>query len=213
MPYTSFHLYFPEVAEKETRTLTTFQQDDVIPAGSYGLLEMYCDDPDCDCRRVFLEVYDWQRQRSLAFIAYGWESKEFYRNWFHGDNPKVIRDLQGPVLNVGSPQSKYAPAFLELVKEVVLSDPAYIERLKRHTGCSRKGLTRSIFARRAPRNALRLPSQNPRSASATNHFPRLRIPLFVDGDPPMADPYPIALDRTVEQVSNLFRHAPPFVYS
>ena len=48
------------------------------------------------------------------------------------DNPTVIREMQGPILNNGSPQSKYAPAFLQLVKDVVLSDPAYIARLKRH---------------------------------------------------------------------------------
>jgi hypothetical protein len=100
--------------------------------GNYGLLEMYCDDPNCDCQRVFLEVYDWKRQKSMAYIAYGWESKEFYRRWLMMDNSVVIREMQGPVLNGGSPQSKYAPAFLKLLKDVVLSDPAYIERLKRH---------------------------------------------------------------------------------
>ena len=132
MPYTSFHYYFPEVAKKETRMLTTFRQDYVVPSGSYGLLEMYCDDPGCDCRRVFLEVYDWEGRKSMAFFAYGWEGKEFYRSWFRGGDPEIIRDLQGPVLNDGSPQSKFAPAFLKMVKDVVLSDPAYIERLKRH---------------------------------------------------------------------------------
>jgi len=132
MPYTSFHYHFREIAEKETRSLTILHEDDIVPRGDYGLIEMYCDDINCDCRRVFLEVFDWERRKSMAFIAYGWESKEFYRKWLRMDNPTVIRDLQGPVLNDGSPQSEYAPAFLQLVKDVVLSDPAYIERLKRH---------------------------------------------------------------------------------
>jgi len=132
VPYTSFHHYFRDVAENETRTLTIMREDDVVPKGSYGLIEMYCDDVNCDCRRVFLEVYDWERRKSMAFIAYGWESREFYRKWLRMDNPTMIREMQGPILNDGSPQSKYAPAFLKLVTEVVLSDPAYIERLKRH---------------------------------------------------------------------------------
>ncbi|MFZ5909984.1 MAG: hypothetical protein ACOYYU_08215 [Chloroflexota bacterium] len=132
MPYTSFHLHFREIAEKETRMMTIIREDDVIPKGSYGLLEMYCDDPGCDCRRVFFEVYDWERRTSLAYIAYGWESADFYRKWWKGNDSNVIRELQGPILNDGSPQSKYAPAFLRLVKDVVLSDPAYVERLKRH---------------------------------------------------------------------------------
>ncbi len=132
MPYTSFHYHFREIAENETRALTILYEDDIVPKGAYGLIEMYCDDPDCDCQRVFLEVYDWERRKSMAFIAYGWESKEFYRKWLRMDNPEVIQEMQGPILNVGSPQSQYAPAFLKLVKDVVLSDPAYIARLKRH---------------------------------------------------------------------------------
>jgi hypothetical protein len=48
------------------------------------------------------------------------------------DEPAVIDDLQGPVLNLASPQSKQAPAILELIRTVVLQDEAYIERVKRH---------------------------------------------------------------------------------
>jgi len=132
MPYTSFYHYFREIAQSETRSLTILREDDIVPQGDYALMEMYCDDINCDCRRVFLDVYDWKRGKSMAYIAYGWESKEFYRNWFGNDNPVVIRDLKGPVLNDSSPQTNYAPAFLQLVKDVILSDPAYIERLKRH---------------------------------------------------------------------------------
>ncbi len=132
MPYASFHHYFPEIAEKETRTMTIIRDDDVIPKSSYGLVELYCNDPDCDCRRVFFDIYDWERGKSMAVIAYGWESAEFYRKWLRRDDPETIRELQGPILNFGSPQFKFAPAFLKLVKGVVLSDPVYIERLKSH---------------------------------------------------------------------------------
>ncbi len=132
MPYAPFIEYFREIAEKETRSIDILRDDDVVPKGTYGLVEMYCDDPDCDCRRVFLQVFDWEKRKSLAYIAYGWESKEFYRKWLRMDNATVIQELQGPILNDGSPQSKYAPAFLKLVNDVVLSDPAYIERIKRH---------------------------------------------------------------------------------
>lgn len=132
MPYTSFVEYFREIAEKETRSISILRDDDVIPKGTYGLVEMYCDDPDCDCRRVFLDVYDWERQKSMAYIAYGWANKKFYANWFGGDDPKIIQEMQGPILNPGSPQSKYALAFLKLVKNAVLSNPSYIARLKSH---------------------------------------------------------------------------------
>jgi hypothetical protein len=130
MPYESFHAHFPEIAEKETRTITVLNHAS-IPKGKYGLIEMYCNELGCDCRRVFFDVYDWEHRKSMAIIAYGWESKEFYARWFGSNDPDEIHDLQGPVLNFGSPQSKFAQAFLALV-EGILSDSQYVSRLKRH---------------------------------------------------------------------------------
>lgn len=132
MPYVSFHHYFPEIAEKETRTMTTIKRDGDVPKGSYGLLEMYCNDPGCDCRRVFLEVYDWERGQSMAYIAYGWGSTDFYRKWLGQNDLVTIQELQGPILNLASPQTRFAPAFLELVRDIILRDPDYIDRIKRH---------------------------------------------------------------------------------
>ena len=40
--------------------------------------------------------------------------------------------MQGPILNFGSPQSKYASAFLELVAGLLTADPNYVARLQRH---------------------------------------------------------------------------------
>lgn len=61
------------------------------------------------------------------------------------NDPQIIRELKGPVLNPGSPQSKHAPAVLKLVKDVVLSDPAYIERLKRHSQMFKEKVTPKHF--------------------------------------------------------------------
>jgi hypothetical protein len=130
MPYESFHARFPETAAKETRTITV-RNHAGIPTGSYGLIEMYCNEPACDCRRVFFDVYDWKRRTSMAIIAYGWESEKFYARWYGENDPETIHDLQGPVLNFGSPQSKYAPAFLTLIEDI-LEDSNYVSRLKRH---------------------------------------------------------------------------------
>jgi len=56
---------------------------------------------------------------TVAVIAYGWETKSFYKKWYHGyDNPEIIAQMQGPILNPGSPQSESAPALLEKVKDV-----------------------------------------------------------------------------------------------
>ena len=53
MPFIPFHEAFPDLAAQETRTITTLASA-YLPAGSYTLIEMYCDEPHCDCRRVFL---------------------------------------------------------------------------------------------------------------------------------------------------------------
>jgi len=48
------------------------------------------------------------------------------------NEPHVISDLMGPVLNLASPQSELAPALLKLFQRVLLQDSCYIERVKRH---------------------------------------------------------------------------------
>ena len=79
-----------------------------------------------------LSVFVSASKRVEAVIAYGWESRDFYVRWMHEDDPLVIQDLQGPALNLASPQSPRASAILDLVSNVALRDEQYIERLKNH---------------------------------------------------------------------------------
>ena len=130
MLFTSFHERFPEIAEKETRSITVLNIPK-LPNDTYGLIEAYCNEVDCDCRRVFLNVISSNRQKLLATVTFGWESEEYYTKWMGTDGPEIIKDLVGPALNQTSPQSELAPALLEQVK-AVLQDNNYVERLKRH---------------------------------------------------------------------------------
>lgn len=139
MPYTLFYEYFPEIAEKETRTITLL--DDAkwgLPPGNYAFLEMYCDEPGCDCRRVFFCVMLDDKKTPEAVIAYGWENRKFYVDWMGDDDPLIIDDLKGPSLNLSSPQSPLAPALLNLANNVLLRDKAYMDRIKRHYAIFRK---------------------------------------------------------------------------
>ena len=131
MPYVPFYEYFPEIAEQETRTITLLKKTSGLPAGEYAFTEMYCNEKGCDCRRVFFYVV-FSRKKVAAVIAYGWESPEFYAEWMGDDSPDVIEELKGPSLNMASPQSNLAPAVLELLKETVLTDADYVERIERH---------------------------------------------------------------------------------
>lgn len=133
MPYVSFHTYSPEIAKRETRTVTLFASSPFkLPPGQYALLEMYCDEPGCDCRRVFFYVFSSRSKSPEAVVAYGWEPTEFYAKWAHEDDPEVVHQVKGPVLNLTSPQSKHAPEILRLIEEVVLRDSAYVGRLRAH---------------------------------------------------------------------------------
>jgi hypothetical protein len=67
-----------------------------------------------------------------AVIAWGWEEREFYTKWMGDDDPRIINALIGPALNLASPQSNLAPALLDLSRNVLLQDTAYVERVKRH---------------------------------------------------------------------------------
>ncbi len=133
MPYVPFYKLYPEIAKQETRTITVFPgHPSGLPAADYGFLEMFCNEPDCDCRRVFFSVVSSLHNEVEAVVTYGWETANFYRKWLNDDDPKFIAELQGPSLNVGSPQSRLAPTLLNLVEEVLLQDDAYVERIKRH---------------------------------------------------------------------------------
>jgi hypothetical protein len=134
MPYVFFHEYFPEIAKQETRSVTIVQTPSVfgLPAGDYGLMEMYCNETGCDCRRVMWYVVSHTESGVEAVVVYGWENWQFYVRWFGHNDPTIIEALKGPVLNVGSPRTALAPAILEMIKEVIIPDANYIERVKRH---------------------------------------------------------------------------------
>lgn len=113
-----FHHVEPELAAKETRFVQLFDERDGLPAGRYYLVEHYCPDPDCDCRRVMLTVVREERpNRSLASINYA----------FDRDDP-----MPGAFIDRMNQQSKHAAALLKLVEDAVLTDHRYLARLERH---------------------------------------------------------------------------------
>jgi len=133
MPFVPFDEYFPEIAAREIRTLTVPPGDPLgLPAGEYGFLELYCNDRKCDCRRVVFCVIAKNGMSVQAFIGWGWEDVEFYRRWLRDGSLAEAMEAKGPALNIGSPRTPIGPALVELVREELLADPAYVERIKRH---------------------------------------------------------------------------------
>jgi hypothetical protein len=131
MDFMPFFTRYKELAEKETRCITITRSDFGVPRGEYGLIEYYCTDNTCDCRKVMLHVtHSKPPHQVLATIGYGWESAEFYTKWMHGDK-EIGKQITGAYLETWGTQSQYAQNFLELVEEIALTDE-YIDRIKRH---------------------------------------------------------------------------------
>ena len=98
MPFVPFSDFYPDLAKREIRTATLPEGDEWLPADTYAMFKMYCDEPGCDCRRVFFTVISEPRCKPLAVVSYGWESLAFYARWLHG-TPADPKLLQGPILD------------------------------------------------------------------------------------------------------------------
>lgn len=111
---TPFFQRFPLLAARETRWLTVTGRKE-LPDGTYGFIELYCDEPHCDCRRVMVVVLrpETGTDKLWATINYGWESVEFYQQW--AGAPAWDRALwQGPFLDPLGTQTQYSPVLLDL---------------------------------------------------------------------------------------------------
>lgn len=119
MGFIPFYEVEPELAERETRTITVIRTHEDLPQGTYALIESFCADPACDCRRVMLNVaQEEQIERGyLATISYAFDRDD---------------DMPGPFLDPLNPQSEYSKALLRLVATSILRDLRYVERLERH---------------------------------------------------------------------------------
>jgi hypothetical protein len=111
-----FDRLFPQQATAEVRVITLLRHP-TLPDDEYALVESYCDDPACHCRRVLLSVVGRRAMTALASIGYG----------FDRDG-----EWAGPFLDPLNPQSRHADALLELVRQLALTDPAYVARLEAH---------------------------------------------------------------------------------
>ena len=136
MSYEPFFESFGELARKETRSVMLRAGNEFdLPADDYGLLELYCNDDNCDCRRVMFNVLSRKQGKSVAVIAFGWEAATFYQKWYgREDSPAsrmAVNEMTGLNLNSASKQSEIAPAVLEMVYWL-LTDRTYLARIKRH---------------------------------------------------------------------------------
>lgn len=142
MPFLLLYELLPDVARAETRSLLLPRPDGTLGDG-FTFMEMFCNEPGCDCRRVIVRVaLTNDLNRVLANISYGWEPDSFYRKWasFPLDDDDLA-ELRGPGLMRLNPQSEHADEMLSLFQEL-LEDNAYRERIVRHYGMFREIIDR-----------------------------------------------------------------------
>jgi hypothetical protein len=141
-----FHSLCPEIAQREVRCVPLGAVPGVTPtsglsAGEYAFVEFYCEDLNCDCRRVFIQVLARHRQdQVLASINCGWEKESFYRKRmpYDLDAPRQIVKASLDPINT---QSEHSEELLELFQQHVL-DESYRLRLRRHCQLFRDELRR-----------------------------------------------------------------------
>lgn len=127
--YRAFHTRFPHIGVTEYRTVRRLDRGKVLDDVLF--MELYCEEPGCDCRRTLVRAVTPSGQE-LATLTFGWESEAFYRAWAGWELTDFeLLDLKGPALQAMQHQSERAPEMLSYF-ESLLADPAYVERVKRH---------------------------------------------------------------------------------
>jgi hypothetical protein len=106
---------FPRQGAAETRVLY-ISGDPFLPDDEYGLLESYCVEAGCHCRRVMINLASRRKGKILASVSYAFDRDD---------------EFPGPALDPLNPQSRYADVLLELTAQV-LDDPVYVDRLEAH---------------------------------------------------------------------------------
>ena len=136
MMFGPFYELFPKIGMKETRHIHIFKPIDDIPAGEYAIIDSFCTDKTCDCRRAFLHIHSVDSENlnptPLATISYGWEDLRFYREWSPFMDDEMLLNFKGPALDSMQPQSPLANYFLQIVKDTLSNDKEYADRIKRH---------------------------------------------------------------------------------
>ena len=116
-----FHELFPEIGLSETRSARVLQNDEKLPADSYGFVELLCVDPKCDCRRVMINVLSEDSPAHLATINHAFEPPG-------PDAPVPEQTFLDPL----NRQSRHSQALMDLFKKLLSLDAAYGQRIERH---------------------------------------------------------------------------------
>ena len=132
MRFLSFFEEFPELVGREFRNITVLDDNNFryIPPGNYALLECFCVDVECDCRKVMINVVSTNPTRLWTTLNYGWESEQYYRTWW-GKNHELYQPMSGVSFDPPT-NDPLQNEFLSLFKEIIQTDHNYARRIESH---------------------------------------------------------------------------------
>ncbi len=129
MKMESFFSKFPDIAQKETRSITVLDDSYGLKIGQYTFVELFCSKADCDCRRAMISVFG-PNDKLYATLGYGWEEAKFYSDWMFGDE-EFGEMVSGAHIYELTPQTEYSDQLLSFFKGMV-EDASYANRIKSH---------------------------------------------------------------------------------
>ncbi len=144
MRFLSFFEEFPELVEHEFRNITVLDDNNFcyIPPGNYALLECFCVDIKCDCRKVMINVLSTNPTKSWSILNYGWESEKYYRTWW-GKNHELYLPMSGVSFHPPT-NDPLQNEFLALFKIILQKDPSYARRIGLHYTMFKEKIQRKL---------------------------------------------------------------------
>lgn len=136
-------------ASAQVRTLTLAHHRE-LPDGAYALVDTFCTDLGCDCRKTMILVH--LDGRHVSTINFGWEDREFYARWYGAPlDDRTLAEMQGPSIDLSSPDLVPAKAMLAFFASVL--DKRYVDHLRSQYNRFRAALATPTGARRPKNNS------------------------------------------------------------
>jgi hypothetical protein len=127
-----FGAVFPELAARQMLFFWLSPQTRA-PITCYSLLEYYCEEPACDCRRVTLDVVSPELPgRIFASIGFGWETSDFYKKWGQARGLLGPCKLRNGVLDPSELNCDWADLLLRHIRRNILRNPKQVALFRRH---------------------------------------------------------------------------------
>lgn len=93
------------------------------------MVETYCTDPGCDCRKSMILVH--LNERHVSTINFGWESPKFYARWYGAPlDARTLAEMKGPSIDLSSPNKVPPAAMLAFFSSLL--DELYIDHIRSH---------------------------------------------------------------------------------